>query len=330
MERAEPGTREAVAALLLERRGEYVSGASISRQLNLSRAAVWKHVAALRQAGFAIQGATNRGYRLTAWPDCYLSPVMAGMLATRDMGRHLHIKAQTVSTNADAHALAQAGAPHGTAVIADTQTGGRGRRGRTWFSEPGMGLCMSLVLRPGIQPALAPRYTIATALGLRRVLLALGMKAELKWPNDVHWRGGKVAGILLELIATLEAVDALIVGVGVNVNQRAFPAALTGIATSVALATGCVQERNGFAAALLNALEPLYDLCPWEEGFATLLAEYREGLSTLGQRVRVAGVGERHEGIARDVDALGRLILELDSGQLVTLHSGDVTLRPEK
>jgi len=327
---AEPGTRDAVAALLLERRGDYVSGGDISRRLNLSRAAVWKHVAALREAGFAIDAATNRGYRLTAWPDAYMAPVIAGLLTTRDLGRHLHVKGETVSTNADAHALARAGALHGTAVIADTQTGGRGRRGRAWFSEPGMGLCMSLVLRPPIEPSLAPRYTIATALGLRRVLLGLDASAELKWPNDVLCGGKKIAGILLELIATMEAVDALIVGIGVNINQESFPADIANIATSVALATGCEQERNGFAAALLNALEPVYDLCPSEAGFATLLAEYREGLSTLGEQVQVAGVNERYEGVARDVDAQGRLILELESGESVTLHSGDVTLRPEK
>lgn len=246
-------------------------------------------------------------------------------LHTHELGRNWIALDEVDSTNAYARQLAREGCPAGTLITAERQTAGRGRRGRTWQNAPGQDICMSLVLRPPLEPQHAPRFTIATALGLHRALDAMGIQASIKWPNDLLLDGRKLSGILLEMECDLTRLAAVIIGIGLNVNTAAFPPELS--ATSLALHLGQSLDRAAVLGALLDCLEPLYDALTTDAGFSAILSEYRAHCGTLGQAVQVEGIDERFSGIAEDVDAEGRLLVRDSERILRTVSAGDVSIR---
>lgn len=254
-------------------------------------------------------------------------------LRTRTAGRHLLARAEVESTNDVAwEALAQ-GLPDGTTVVADAQTRGRGRSGRSWRTEPGKGLALSILLHAGCAPtpgAAGGRGAIplAAGLALARALERLGVRADLKWPNDLLIGGRKVAGILCESrrsAASGDAIDAVVIGAGVNVEEARsdFPDALADSATSLAI-EGCDAAREAVAAEFLNALEPLWN--ELEEGDpAAVLAAWRERASFWGRAVRVRTPAGDVTGVATGLDPAGGLVLECE-GSAVTVFAGDLDL----
>ncbi len=246
------------------------------------------------------------------------------LLATRRLGRTLIARAEVESTNDEAWEALAAGAPDGTAVVADAQTRGRGRAGRSWHTAPGQGLALSVLLHPACDRRRMGALPLAAGLALARALDALGLGAELKWPNDLLLGGRKVAGLLAESRRTAEGADAAVLGAGVNVRQRAgdFPPGLDRAATSIALAGGDAT-REEVAAGYLNALEPLVGSLQ-EGDQAEVLAAWRARASFWGRRIRVRGAGAELEGIARDLDAAGALILERPDGARFAVLAGDV------
>lgn len=222
---------------------------------------------------------------------------------------------ETDSTNAEALRLAAAGEPEGLVVVADAQTSGRGRLGRSWWAEPGRSLLVSWLVRPALEADRWPTLTLVAGLAAARALIAAaGVEVRLKWPNDLLVGGRKLGGLLAEA----DGRGALVVGLGVNVRQARFPSELAGLATSVVAAGGRPVERPWLLAATLS-------------GFGArmgapehALGEYRELCETIGSKVRVERVGaEPLEGIARDLSASGALIVEC-GGELVQIASGDV------
>jgi BirA family biotin operon repressor/biotin-[acetyl-CoA-carboxylase] ligase len=246
------------------------------------------------------------------------------LLATRYVGRNLINLAQTDSTQNAARAEAERGAPEGTAVLAEEQTGGRGRLGRPWVSPAGMNLYVTLVMRPpaGHLRVLSIVAPLAVAEALEG---AAGLTCRIKWPNDVLVGSRKIAGVLTETTLAGAAVKYALVGIGVNVNlDAAAVPEIADIATSVRRELGRDVSREEVLAALLNAFEARYRDA--QEGDAAFRA-WRSRLETLGQRVR-ATMGERvEEGIAEDVDAQGSLLIRRDDGSLATVEAGDVTLK---
>ncbi len=245
-------------------------------------------------------------------------------LTTRFVGRNLLHLIQTTSTQNAARAEAERDAPEGTAVVAEEQTGGRGRLGRSWVSPAGKNLYLTLVMRP---PARHLRVlSIVAPLAMAEALEgAAGLTCRIKWPNDVLVGGRKIAGVLIETDLAGAAVKYALVGMGVNVNfDAAGVSEIADIATSVRRELGREGSREEVLAALLNAFEARYTDA--QEGDAAFRA-WRSRLETLGQRVR-ATLGERvEEGTAEDVDAEGSLLIRRDDGSLVTVEAGDVTLR---
>lgn len=305
----------------------FFSGQELSSMLGVTRAAVWKHIKFLEREGMTFDAVTNKGYRLTGLSDI-LSPELIGPhVDTRWLGKKLHCFDETESTNRVAKKIAAQGCPSGAVVVADTQTQGRGRRERAWHSEPGRGACVSIVLRTHIAPKYAPRFTIAAAVGVRRMLKRFGVDALIKWPNDLLCGGKKLSGILLEMGASMESVDYIVVGIGLNINNIAFPEEVAAIATSMREQAGRENKRYEVVGRLLSELEPVFESCETDEGFLGLLAEYRAFSSTLNQRVCVSGVNETHTGVAEDFDELGRLLLRAEDGSAHTIDSGDVSLR---
>ncbi|NPU84183.1 MAG: biotin--[acetyl-CoA-carboxylase] ligase [Syntrophaceae bacterium] len=246
-------------------------------------------------------------------------------------GRPLHLFGSVESTNLAALKLAAAGAPEGTAVIAEEQTAGRGRLNRTWQSPPGCNLYLSLVLRPAVEPAAAPQLTLLAGAAVAKALnrWCPGI-VGVKWPNDVLIRDRKVCGILTELRLSGGGISSVIVGIGVNVNIRReeLDPAFRDAATSLLEETGTETDRTAVAAALLEELENLYDL--WiREGFEAVRPHWLPYSVLTGKRIRVAFQDEVEEGTAVGLDEDGALILEEPTGARKRVLAGDATILKE-
>ena len=249
----------------------------------------------------------------------------ASRLTTRRLGRVLRLRAETESTNDDAWDALAAGAGDGLVVIAEHQTRGRGRDGRAWHDVPGRGLALSVLLHPACDRAALATAPLVAGLALARGLDALGVDADLKWPNDLVLAGRKLAGILCESRLRTDGGDAIVVGAGVNVSQREpeFPPELQGQATSLAIA-GHPLDRESVAAAFLDALEPLWD--EHQEGDPqAAIAAWHARARCWGQPVRVRTPGGVIEGEALTLEPDGALVVRTRDGVDVRVLAGDVT-----
>jgi BirA family biotin operon repressor/biotin-[acetyl-CoA-carboxylase] ligase len=305
-----------------------VSGAELARRTGVTRAAVWKHVQRLIRRGYRIASAPRRGYRLEQAPDRLLPAEIHARLRSRRIGRVLHYFESIDSTQRFAIERARAGAAEGEVVVAEMQTHGRGRLGRSFFSPPGVSLYASIVLRPPIPPASAPQITLVAGLAVAETIEAhSGHRPGLKWPNDV-WLGNlKVAGILTEMESEADRVVWVVCGPGVNLNVAAkdFPPELQGIATSVLAATGRRVDRVAFAAALFERFEERYDQF-LAGGFGALRGAWESYSILPGRDVRVEGGGKPLEGRVLGIDDDGALRLRTGSGETARVIAGDVTI----
>lgn len=319
-------TRERILARLRSADGP-VSGADLAAELGCTRAAVWKHVAALRAAGHEIRGRRSSGYVL----ECAATPLDSATLGPALTGSWRTIEWYDAidSTQRRARELADAGAAEGSIVLADRQTAGRGRLGRAWFSPPGVNVMGTIVLRPACDPsAVAPLALVAGLAVADAVEDAIGLRPGLKWPNDVQLGGRKVAGILAELHGEIDRVEAVLLGVGLNVNlpQEALPAELRSIATSLRIACGRPLDRVAVAARLLAAIEARYARF-LAGGFREMRSEWEAASVLTDHDVDVAGGGTAVAGRVRGVDDDGALVLETVDGVRRRVIAGEVTLR---
>jgi BirA family biotin operon repressor/biotin-[acetyl-CoA-carboxylase] ligase len=307
-----------ILALLKKNQTGFISGEEISDSLQVSRTAIWKHIKALREDGYGIESHPRVGYRLVSVPDRLYPDEITSHLRTRIIGKSVVYFPETVSTNDAAKELAAAGMPEGTVVVAEEQTGGRGRLGRAWHSPTGGGIWLSVILRPDINPMDAPKITLLTAVALARTLAAYPeIIPGIKWPNDVLVEGKKIVGILTEMNAEMDRVNYIVLGIGVNINtvSQEFPDELRNIATSLLITIGRRQNRLDFLANMLQNLEELY-LMFTQGRFPDIIKEWKKFSVTLGQRVRIAGPhGDLLEGVAQNLDADGALILKTAAGE---------------
>ena len=314
---------------LLRAAGGYISGEKMAETLGVTRAAVWKKIAALRDAGYDISSAPRSGYVLRSAPDRLIETEISQDLKTALVGRKVICYDVVDSTNLVLKNLAREGAEDGTVVVADSQGTGRGRMERAFFSPPGKGIWVSILLRPTFLPQDAPKCTLMAAVAVARAMEAFGLRAEIKWPNDILHDGRKLVGILTEMSAEMDRVNYVVIGIGINVNiaPEDFPAELRAIATSLMQMKGAPLPRVAFLQELLRVLDDLYASVQ-HEGFAPVLAAWREYAVTLGQEVRVIGpAGEEFEGVAADIDAEGALLVDTVEGRRRVL-AGDVSIRP--
>jgi len=317
-----------VLSYLYEHRETHVSGQAVADELGVTRAAVWKAVESLRADGYDVESLKARGYRLTGMPDLLGVREITLGLDTRFIGRELHALKEVDSTNTYAARLATGDAPDGTLVVADRQTKGRGRLGRSWVSPAGMNVYASIILRPRITPSDAPMITLTASVALVRTVRGLyAVNAEIKWPNDMLIGGRKAAGILTEMSADPDMVRHVILGVGVDVNMpaREFPKEIRDVSTSIMIALGRRVNRAELLRRFMAEFELCYDRFVSAER-AGLLDEWRELSGMLGRRVRITTLTGTADGIAEDIDAAGRLLVRQDSGETMTVMSGDVTI----
>jgi BirA family biotin operon repressor/biotin-[acetyl-CoA-carboxylase] ligase len=316
-----------LAAVLQVLRGaaDAISGEYLAAQLGLSRAAVWKRVHRLKAQGYVIEGSPRRGYRLLAVPDKLLPAEVLEGLKTRVFTGPVHHFETLDSTNDLAKKLAAQGAPEGAVVVAEAQTGGRGRLGREWNSPPGVGLYVSLVLRPMLPPMELPQITLTTAVAVvRAVRRVAGVAPGIKWPNDLLVNGKKLGGILTEMETESDRIRHVVVGLGLNVNNPGFPPELAGTATSLSLAGGGAYSRVKLLQAWLEEFEALYGRF-LNQGFPEILEEWKRADETLGKAVTVRQGPREISGQALDVAPDGALLLRTANGEIVRVTSGEIT-----
>ena len=322
----ESNARQHMLGRLKKAGGGWVSGEDLSRELRISRTAVWKHVRSLRSEGHVIESSTRKGYLLREMPDRLSPSEIGAALRSVRMGRRIVYEREVDSTNRLARDLAIAGAAEGTIAVAEAQTAGRGRKGRSWFSPPGAGIYLSLVLRPGFQPAEAPKTTLLAGVALAEALRAfVPVPVTIKWPNDILAGGKKVAGILVEAAAEIDAIDYMIVGIGINVNTppEVFPADLRERATSLAAGFGRPVSRVDVLGDLLERFEREYDRAG-REGFGPVIRRWRELSDMAGRRVRVHSFGRPLEGVITGIGDDGMLLLKTADGDVERIIAGDV------
>lgn len=321
--------RDKLLELLENSRPDYISGEALARELGVSRAAVWKIIRTLRADGCEIDSRTNVGYRLAQPADVLTVQGITSHLRTHTLGRYVHVFDTLDSTNRALRSAAAEVAPTGTAYLAEQQTGGRGRRGRSFFSPKGGGVYMSVLLRPDVQMEHIPLVTIAAAVSVAEAVAAVtGVQTQVKWVNDILYRGRKLCGILTEGNFDGESgrVDYLVVGMGINTAPLdVYPEDVRSIVATLSDITGGPVSRAKLAAETLNRLE--YNISLLESNSAALLAQYKARLSMLGQCIEVYRGNEQYSATALDITPRGGLLVRREDGTVTELQSGEITTR---
>jgi BirA family transcriptional regulator, biotin operon repressor / biotin---[acetyl-CoA-carboxylase] ligase len=300
-----------------------VSGTKLAQEIGTARSEVWRLIQQLRRLGVDIAGHPATGYQLRAMPDLLLPDILAPLVKGTLFGQHVHYYYKIGSTNSAAMKAAAAGAPEGSVFLAEEQTAGRGRGSHSWHSARSAGIYCSVVLRPALPPADVLIFSLAAGLAVQAAVEEVaGVRADLKWPNDLLLDGKKFCGILTEMTAEATRVHHVVTGIGMNVNHTSFPAALQGEATSLRLATGTEWSRVELTGALLKSLDREYRNL---RGNArdSILRRFSERSSCVrGMAVRVEENGS-FEGVTEGLDARGFLQVRTAQG-LRTVLSGSI------
>jgi BirA family transcriptional regulator, biotin operon repressor / biotin---[acetyl-CoA-carboxylase] ligase len=325
-----PGTTDKRLAALLTLLAEHATvvnnGARIAREIGVSRSTVWRWVQRLRELGVKVKGHPATGYYLEKVPDILTPDMLRQRLKGSLFGKRLYHFFKTDSTNRVALELGHSGEPEGAVVLAEEQTAGRGRAGRSWQSDRAAGIYVTLLLRPKLSPVQAPLLTMMAGLSAHAAIQAVtGLTPDLKWPNDLLIRGKKIGGILTEMHAEPSQVRFVIVGIGLNVNQEKFPGELGQTATSLRIETGKHESRLELLVRLLREFESDYNRF-LREGPPAVTGKF-EAVSSYakGKRVRVASGTVNFSGVTAGLGPEGLLQVKRDDGQVVTVISGDVT-----
>jgi BirA family transcriptional regulator, biotin operon repressor / biotin---[acetyl-CoA-carboxylase] ligase len=307
----------------------HISGEAIGNRLNISRTAVWKHVNELRKMGYQIESSPKTGYTFIKSGNLLLSEEIELGLNTQIMGKHV-MHYDTVSSTQDIAAeMARAGAAEGTLVIAEMQEKGRGRKGRSWVSLPEGGIYLSLILRPNLMPSQVAQIPLIAGVALTKAIReTVLLQPVIKWPNDIIIGKKKVGGILTEMSSEIDAVNYVVLGIGLNVNM---PASLlnkdiSDIATSLIDECGVYISRTKLVQSFLIEFEQIY-IKYLTFGFSSVRDEWKTFNNTIGSQVKITDSGTDIKGEAIDIDNDGFLLVRKETGDIRRIISGDVSLR---
>lgn len=322
--------QKTILSLLEEAQDGYISGEAISQALGVTRVAVWKQITRLRERGYVIEAVTHRGYRLISAPEPLDQKCVQALLEGHPWQDRILVRDCVDSTNNVLKSMAEQGAPHGTVLMADEQSGGRGRQGKGFSSPKGIGLYYSLLLRPNCAPTQVGHVTAMVAVaGCDAVEAVTGLRPGIKWTNDLVLGGKKLSGILTEMSVEWESgsLQYLVTGIGINCNHKEpdFPEEVRPMATSLFLGTGLRVDRCALAAELTKALYRMQS--ELLTGKARWLEQYKKDCVTLGRPVRLLRNGAERTGTAIGLDENGGLIIRYDSGETGVVYSGEVSVR---
>ena len=315
---------------MLKEADDHISGQQLCEQFQVSRTAVWKVINQLKEEGYQVEAVRNKGYRIIESPDVLTREELAVQIgdATRWAGQEIVCFTETDSTNVRARKLGENGAAHGTLVVAEQQTAGRGRRGRGWESPAGSSIYMSLLLRPEFLPNKAPMLTIVMAYSVATALREqTGLDFRIKWPNDIVLNGKKVVGILTEMSTEIEYINHVVIGVGINVNTEAFPEEICATATSIRRESGKTWRRAELIAAILRQFEVQYERFVKEEDLAYLREAYDAILVNCTREVWILGEKDGYRAVALGIDDQGELLVRKEDGTVTSVYAGEVSVR---
>jgi len=311
--------------LLVKNATVVVPGPKIATEIGVTRSTVWMYIEKLRALGVEIKGHHATGYQLRKLPDILAPSLIRPELGDNTIGHRIVHYFRTDSTNSVALHLAAKGVAHGTVVLAEEQTAGRGRFGRSWYSEKSSGIYASVVLRPPLAPSAAPVLTLMAGVAAHEALEAVtGLAVDIRWPNDLLVSGKKVSGILTEMSAELDRLHAVVLGIGININHREMPADLKSIATSLRIAGGKIYSRANILVMLLKELERHYRVL-LEEGSAAIVARWAAASSyATGKRVRVITHSGEFLGTTAGVEPSGALRVRREDDREESLVAGEI------
>lgn len=322
-------TKDEILSRFLKANDEPISGQQLADEFGISRTAIWKHLQTLQEDGYTFETIKKKGYLLTKKPDRVDPARISSFLATSRLGRTIHYYEECTSTQTIAHELVRNGASDGTVIVAESQTDGKGRMARPWESTKGKGIWMTIIIRPNVLPHQAPQFTLIAAVAVVNAIRSLHklINPEIKWPNDILIGGKKSTGILTEMIAEMDGVQALLIGIGINVNQQIedFPMELQNIATSLSIEAKEKIDRAELIAATLKYLEKYIDLY-LKTGFEPIKTLWEEFSGTIGKKIKATTLREVIEGIAIGITADGVLEVKVDNGEIKRIYSADIEI----
>lgn len=313
---------------LLRERGSYVSGQELCEHFNVSRTAVWKAVNQLKKEGYCIQAVQNRGYLLVSEDEVFGQNELESRMDTEWAGHPVSFYETINSTNLRAKLDADNGAPEGALVVADMQTAGRGRRGRTWSSPAGLNVYFTLILKPRYVPDKASMVTLVMALAVAEgIRETCGVEAGIKWPNDIVVNGKKICGILTEMSVEKDFIHHVVIGVGINVGLQEFAPELADTATSLQAECGRKVPKAALVANIMKAFEKYYESFREKTDLSDLVDSYNKMLVNRGKTVRVLDPKGEYSGVAEGINELGELLVELPDGHVENVYAGEVSVR---
>lgn len=336
--------RDSILHILTNAHG-YVSGQSLCEQLGVSPTAIWNVIQKLKEDGYNIKAVSNKGYCLKQVPDKIEPYIFQYERKTKWLGKNIICLKEVSSTNTYAKELGDCKDSHGTLIITDYQTAGRGRRGRNWSVEQGKDIACSIVLKPQLEPAQVPMLTLLSALavvrGVEDTLYEYGIqtkegknsKLQIKWPNDIVYQKNanaskkKICGILTEANTDMDGISYVIIGIGMNVNKTMLPDEIKDMATSFMIEEGITIHRAKLVVSILYHLEQLYDTFITTKNMNVLKKEYESYLANYEQEVKVIGGNVSLQGICKGITETGDLVIEDVSGNRTTICSGEVSIR---
>lgn len=312
---------------ILKNSNEFISGEVIAKELKVSRVSISKNIKKLKDMGYDIKSVTNKGYMLIKDNTLFNKFEIEKHINTKILGNKVYFFDEISSTNDYAKSLASSNEEEGAIVIADCQTNGKGRLDKKWESNKGEGLFMSILLRPSVHINNIVQITLLSGICIcNGIKKATGLDASIKWPNDIVINGKKVCGILTELSAQVENVSYIILGIGINVNNKNFNDDLKDKATSIFLETNKETERANLLSYILNELEEKYLKFKEIKDFTLFLPEYKSLCINLHKEARVIYKNQEIIGTVIDISPSGEIVLKTDKGVL-NISSGFVSLR---
>ncbi|KIL06797.1 UNVERIFIED_ORG: bifunctional biotin--[acetyl-CoA-carboxylase] synthetase/biotin operon repressor [Clostridium botulinum] len=308
---------------------EYISGETLSLELNVSRSAIWKHIKTLKNKGYVIDGISNKGYKLMSSPNTLFPSEIDPLLKTKEIAKTIQYYFELPSTNKTAKQLADNNnANNGTLIIAEKQTLGKGRFDRKWTS-PSSGIWMSLILKPNIPPSEASKITQIAAASVYKALLNFGINVSIKWPNDIFINGKKLCGILTEMKCDIDRIHYLVLGIGLNVNLNAeeITDELKDIATSLKLEFNKTFSKSLILSEILNNFEPLYEKFILENNICEVLNICRQNSNLLNQKAKLITYHKEEIVTCIGINDNGELIVKDADGYEKAVTSGEISFR---